>query len=69
MVPESKLERTEHGLVAAGAGWFVVNAREARWVTARARRGHSLHRLVGEEAVSDFAQFGVNLFVLRPASR
>jgi hypothetical protein len=31
MVPEAPLEQTEHGLVAAGEGWFVLNAREARW--------------------------------------
>jgi hypothetical protein len=29
MIPESKLEQTEHGLVPKGEGWFVVNAREA----------------------------------------
>jgi len=31
MVPESRLESTEHGLVPQGEGWFVLNAREARW--------------------------------------
>jgi hypothetical protein len=31
MVPESRLESTEHGLVPTGDGWFVLNAREARW--------------------------------------
>ena len=31
MVPEAPLERTEHGLVPAGDGWFVLNARDARW--------------------------------------
>jgi hypothetical protein len=25
MVPESKLEKTEHGLVPKGEGWFVLN--------------------------------------------
>jgi hypothetical protein len=32
MVPESRLESTEHGLVPKGDGWFVLNAREARWL-------------------------------------
>jgi hypothetical protein len=32
MVPEAPLERTEHGLVPAGEGWFAVNARAARWL-------------------------------------
>ena len=31
MVPEAKLQETENGLVPEGEGWFVVNAREARW--------------------------------------
>ena len=28
---EAPLERTDAGLVATGDGWFVINAREARW--------------------------------------
>ena len=31
MVPEAKLERTEHGLVPRVDGWFVINARDAVW--------------------------------------
>ena len=31
MVPESKLEKTEHGLVPKGEGWFVLNMRDAVW--------------------------------------
>jgi hypothetical protein len=30
-VPEAPLEETADGLVPAGPGWFVLNAREARW--------------------------------------
>jgi uncharacterized cupin superfamily protein len=61
MVPEAPLERTEHGLAAAGEGWFVVNAREARW-RHRPGRGESL-RFEGD---THFAHLGVNLFVLEP---
>jgi uncharacterized cupin superfamily protein len=61
MVPEAPLEETEHGLVAAGEGWFVVNAREARW-RHREGRGESLVF----EGDTDFPQVGVNLFVLAP---
>ena len=68
MVPESKLEKTEAGLVAAGAGWFVLNARDARWIH-REGRGAVLP-FTGwweEEAAEEhFPQFGVNLFVLAP---
>jgi uncharacterized cupin superfamily protein len=61
MVPEAPLEQTEHGLVASGGGWFVVNAREARW-RHREGRGDSLVF----EGETDFPQVGVNLFVLGP---
>lgn len=37
MVSESRLKSTEHGLVPQGEGWFVVNAREARWREGKGR--------------------------------
>ena len=61
MVPEAPLEQTEHGLVAAGKGWFVLNAREARWLHTGERRA-SL-RFEGE---TDFPQIGITLVVLGP---
>src|SRR5213596_1294581 len=48
-------------LVAAGEGWFVLNAREARW-RHREGRGDSLPF----EGATDFPQVGINLFVLGP---
>ena len=67
MVPEASLVQTEEGLVPEGHGWFVVNAREARWVR-RAGRG-DMAPLTGwsnEEAETNFPELGVNLFVLGP---
>ena len=32
MVPEAELDQTEAGLVPASEGWFVMNARDARWL-------------------------------------
>ena len=67
MVPEAPLEPTEAGLVPAGEGWFVLNAREARW-NHRPGRGHSL-TFTGStdfEAETYFPQLGVNLLVLGP---
>jgi uncharacterized cupin superfamily protein len=61
MVPEAPLERTEYGLVAAGEGWFVLNAREARWRD-RERRGYSLYF----EGDTDFPQLGIGLVALGP---
>jgi uncharacterized cupin superfamily protein len=61
MVPEARLDRTDTGLVATGDGWFVLNAREARWHHADGR---------GSRLVFDgdtyFPQIGVSLFVLKP---
>ena len=32
-MPEARVEDTEHGRVVRSDGWFVLNAREARWTT------------------------------------
>jgi len=61
MVREAPLESTDHGLVPSGEGWFVLNAREARWHHADGRG--SIGDLEGE---SDFAQVGINVRVLEP---
>jgi uncharacterized cupin superfamily protein len=61
MVPEAPLEETEAGIVPVGEGWFVLNARDARW-RYREGRGQSLPF----EGDADFLQVGINLFVLAP---
>ncbi len=65
MVPESKLEKTQHGLVPNGEGWFVLNMRDAVW---RHVDGRGAVCVVGDdfEGERHFAQLGVNPFVLRP---
>ena len=67
MVPESRLESTERGLVPHGDGWFVLNAREARW---RHREGGgdrvSLTGTTAEECETFFGGLGANLSVLGP---
>jgi uncharacterized cupin superfamily protein len=44
-----------------GDGWFVLNAREARWWDKRGRG-----REVGLQGKGDFSQLGVGLYVLGP---
>jgi uncharacterized cupin superfamily protein len=61
MVPESPPEPTDHGLVARGEGWFVLNAREARW---RHREGRG--ECLAYDIETHFPQVGINLFVLGP---
>jgi uncharacterized cupin superfamily protein len=67
MIPEAPLEETDAGLVPAGHGWFVLNARDARWIH-REGRGDNLPFTgwTEEEAETYFPQLGVNLVVLGP---
>jgi uncharacterized cupin superfamily protein len=65
--PEARLDETDAGLVPAGPGWFIVNARDARWID-RPGRGHSLP-FTGwhdSEAETLFGQLGVAIVVLEP---
>jgi uncharacterized cupin superfamily protein len=55
------MEKTEGGLVASGDGWFVLNAKDARWYHAEGRP--ALCNLEGEIF---FPQFGINIVVLGP---
>ena len=66
MVPEAPLERTDAGLVPAGPGWFVLNARDAVW---HHRPGKASVSFTGKsefEAETYFPQLGANLLVLEP---
>ncbi len=64
MVSESRLDRTEHGLVPTGAGWFVLNAQDAPWVFRPGRGGYC--EFEGFEGKADFSQLGINLTLLGP---
>jgi uncharacterized cupin superfamily protein len=61
VVPEAPLEHAETGLVPAGEGWFVLNAREARW---HHHDGRGARLVLDGETY--FPQVGVSLFVLAP---
>jgi uncharacterized cupin superfamily protein len=61
MVPEARLQSTEHGLVPEGEGWFVLNAREAEW-----RAGEGRGAICDLEGEPEFSQLGIHLFRLGP---
>src|ERR687898_3630195 len=61
MVPEAPLEDTEHGRVAKGDGWFVLNARDARWYHVTGRGA-----FCDFEGDAEFTQLGFNVQVLEP---
>jgi uncharacterized cupin superfamily protein len=61
MVSEAPLERTDGALVPQGEGWFVVNAREARWW-----HSDAFGSACGFEGDARFPDFGINIQVLGP---
>ena len=61
MIREARLKHTETGLVPAEEGWFVVNAREARW-----HHGEGRGARLAFDGETRFPQVGINLFVLGP---
>jgi len=60
MVEEAKLVETDGGLEPRGEGWFVLNAREAKWLG-----GHfgAYTRFEGDPG---FPELGINIGVLAP---
>jgi uncharacterized cupin superfamily protein len=61
VVPEAPLAETETGLVPRGEGWFVLNAREARWLEGQGRGAR-----LNFDGEHEFPQVGINLYVLAP---
>ena len=62
MVPEAPLEETEDGLLPAGKGWFVLNARDdARWF-----KSEGLGVGPALQGRGDFRQLAMGLTVLAP---
>jgi uncharacterized cupin superfamily protein len=66
VVPEARLERSEHGLVPQSEGWFVLNLRDAEWRHANGRGAVCVAR-DDFEGRRRAGQLGVNPFVLAPA--
>ncbi|HUA72183.1 MAG TPA: cupin domain-containing protein [Solirubrobacteraceae bacterium] len=60
MVPEARLNSTEGGLVPEGEGWFVLNARDAKWLDGEFG---SYTRFEGDPR---FSKLGFNIGVLAP---
>jgi uncharacterized cupin superfamily protein len=62
VVPEAPLEQSEFGVRPVGEGWFVVNAREARWFD----EGDLGRLAVFDSQEARFDQVGIGIGVLRP---
>jgi uncharacterized cupin superfamily protein len=61
VIAEAELAQIEHGLVATGEGWYVVNARDTRWYYAEGRGAFC--ELEGDQ---HFRELGINIMVLAP---
>ena len=64
MVREARLEQTDHGTVPKEDGWFVLNARDARWWPSEGRGARS-----DFEGELEFPQVGIHLFSLAPGEQ
>ena len=61
VVTEARLELTEYGLTPTGHGWFVLNARDARWM-----KGEGQGVAPSLQGRADFSQLGMGINVLWP---
>jgi hypothetical protein len=61
MSPEAPLEPTEHGLLPAAEGWFVLNTTDAPWQDWAGRM-----QQIAKQGQADLSQLGVGLYVLSP---
>jgi uncharacterized cupin superfamily protein len=60
-LPKAPLEPTDDGTLPQGDGWFVLNAKDARWFHTEPGGAYC-----GFEGDPRFPQLGINLNVLRP---
>ncbi|HUQ23215.1 MAG TPA: cupin domain-containing protein [Gaiellaceae bacterium] len=66
-MPEATLEDSGSGLAPAGEGWFVVNVRDARWLTSEnGDKRPSGSECSFESRQAEFPQLGIRLHVLAP---
>ena len=66
-MPEAPLDDSGSGLAPARDGWFVVNVREAQWLTSEnGEQKSSGSECSFESAKTEFPQIGIRLHVLEP---
>jgi quercetin dioxygenase-like cupin family protein len=63
-VPEAQLRDHGSGLTPVTEGWFVVNARDAEWWSAKSRGARCAFESEYGDPPVEFDQFGINITVL-----
>src|SRR5436190_15562688 len=66
-MPEARLQDSGSGLAPAGEGWFLVNVRDAQWLTSENdEKKPSGSECSFESGKVEFPQLGIRLHVLEP---
>ena len=66
-MPEAPLQESGSGLAPTGPGWFVVNVRDAMWLTTEGgEKKRSGSECAFETPMAEFEQFGIRIHVLPP---
>jgi uncharacterized cupin superfamily protein len=66
-VPEAQLDDSGSGLAPAGEGWFVVNVRDAQWLTSeKGEKKPSGSECSFESQAAEFPELGLRVHVLEP---
>jgi uncharacterized cupin superfamily protein len=66
-MPEAPLEDKGSGLAPTGAGWFVVNLRDAQWLTSEGGEARPTGSECSfESGLVEFTQLGIRVHVLPP---
>lgn len=66
-MPEAPLVDKGSGLAPAGDGWFVVNVRDAQWLTSEDGEARATgSECAFESGAAEFSQLGIRLHVLPP---
>jgi uncharacterized cupin superfamily protein len=66
-MPQAQLEDSGSGLAPAGDGWFVVNVRDAQWLTSEnGEKQPSGSECSFDSAKAEFTELGIRLHVLPP---
>src|SRR5437667_8040940 len=71
-VPEAQLEDSGSGLAPATEGWFVVNVRDAEWLTSETSEADKItsgSECAFETRKAEFPQLGIRIHVLQPGER
>jgi len=67
LIPEAPLTDSGSGLAPAGDGWFVVNVRDAQWLTSEnGEKKPSGSECSFESGAAEFSQVGIRIHVLEP---